>query len=53
MWKMAGWRPGFRSNFAPPDALPRGTGRDEWEREVTVGVVGGLVVQLMPMVGDE
>jgi hypothetical protein len=37
---------GFPSPFPPPDALPRGTGRNERGRGVTVRAVGRLFVQL-------
>src|SRR6266508_3684793 len=37
-------QPGFRSSFAPPDAMPRGTGRDGWGRRVTAeAILDGLI----------
>jgi hypothetical protein len=34
------WQPGFPSDFPPPDAGPRGTGRNGQGRRVTAEAVG-------------
>ena len=40
------WPPGFPSAFPPPDALPRGTGRNGRGRHVTAEAADTLFIQL-------
>jgi hypothetical protein len=44
--RWVGWRPGFPSTFPPPDAKPRGTGRNGRGRQVTAEAVGRLFVHV-------
>src|SRR5829696_9503732 len=40
------WRPGFPSDFPPPDARPRGMGRNRRGRQVTAEAAGMLIVHV-------
>jgi hypothetical protein len=44
---------GFRSTFAPPDARPRGTGRNGRGRRVTAEAVDRLFMHVTTVVRDQ